>query len=70
MKNFDDYNLLLLPNEVCEILRISKSAFYKKVWQGDLPVIKIGKSLRIDKNQLIEFLNKNTRNGNENITHS
>ena len=55
-----DYQLLL-PQEVCNWLRISKASFYKKVWEGQIPVIKIGKSIRVDKAKLIDYLDKNRR---------
>ena len=57
MKNLEDYSPLLLPEEVCEILRISKASFYKKVWVGQIPVIRIGKSLRVNKSKLLELIN-------------
>jgi len=61
MNNLEEYKQLLLPNEVCEILRISKSSFYKKVWQGQIPVIKLGRSIRVDKTKLMNLLSKNER---------
>ena len=61
MNNLEEYKPLLLPDEVCEILRISKSSFYKKVWLGQIPVIKLGKSIRVDKAKLLNLLNENSR---------
>lgn len=55
---------LLVPNEVCEILRISKQSFYKRVWSGQIPSIKIGSSLRVNKDDLMDYLKNNTRNIN------
>lgn len=61
MKNIEEYHELLLPKEVCEILRISESSFYKKVWQGQIPTIKLGRSIRVNKSSLLDLLNNNTR---------
>lgn len=61
MKKIEDYHHLLLPNEVCEILRISKSSFYKKVWQGQIPIIKLGRSIRVNKSNLLDLLNDNSK---------
>ena len=61
MERKNKMSRLLVPHEVCKILRISKSSFYKKVWQGQIPVIKLGRSIRVDKKQLMDFLEKNSR---------
>jgi len=62
MKNIDEYQQLLLPEEVCEILRISLPSFYKRAWQGDIPIIKVGRSIRVDKRKLLKMLEENSNN--------
>ena len=53
MKNLEDYKQILTPEEICEILRISKASLYKRNWEGQLPIFKLGRSIRMDKNKLI-----------------
>lgn len=60
MKNIEDYCELLKPDEICEILRISKHSFYKRVWEGQIPIIRVGKSLRMKKEHLLNYLDDNT----------
>ncbi len=57
MKNSADQNKLLLPEEASGFLRISLASFYKRVWAGQIPVIRIGRSLRVDEQKLLEILN-------------
>lgn len=51
-----DLRPLLTPEEVCEILRITKRSFYKRVWSGQLPVIRLGSSLRVSREQLNTYI--------------
>ena len=61
MKNFEEYQRYLTPDDVCEILKISKPSFYKRAWKGELPITKLGGSLRVDKYKLEKLLDSNTR---------
>lgn len=62
-KEFEKLPLYLTRDEVCAILRISQSSFYKRVYLGQLPITKVGGSVRIGKFQLFEYLRKRTRGG-------
>ena len=61
MKEFTEYQRYLTPEDVCEILKISKSSFYKRIWQGDIISTKLGGSIRVDKRKLEKMLDENTR---------
>jgi excisionase family DNA binding protein len=50
---------LLTPQEVSLILRTSKSFTYKLMQSGALPVIHLGKSCRVRRRDLIEFIENN-----------
>jgi len=60
-KEFDDYHRYLKPKDVCEILQISMPSFYKRAWNGSLPIIKLGGSIRVDKRKLELMLEENSR---------
>lgn len=62
-KDFDKLPRFLMPDEVCALLRISKGSFYKRAFLGQLPVTKVGGSLRVDKIKLLEYLERRTRGG-------
>jgi len=64
MKKLEDYPTILTPSNVCDILQISKSSFYKRVWQGTIPITKIGGSVRVDKRKLEKMLEDNSRSIN------
>ncbi len=49
---------LLKPREVANILDISRSMAYRLLSHGEIPVIKIGKSVRVRKQDLEEFIEK------------
>lgn len=48
---------LLTVLEMAKILKISRSKAYSLTKEKDFPIIKIGKSIRVVKNQLFKFLN-------------
>lgn len=62
-EKFEDLPLYLKPDEVCEILRITKASFYKRVFVGEIPTTKVGASLRVNKFKLFEYLERRTRGG-------
>lgn len=49
---------LLKPIEVARILDISRSMAYRLLSHGEIPVIRIGKSVRVRKEDLEEFIEK------------
>ncbi|NIS09219.1 MAG: helix-turn-helix domain-containing protein [Candidatus Dadabacteria bacterium] len=60
MNESDNWPRYLTPTQTSEVLQIPMSTFYKLSARGDLPVVKVGGSLRVDKYKLIEKL-ENTR---------
>jgi len=50
----------LLPAEVASLLQISLNSFYIRVHRGQLPVIKLGGSIRVDRYRLEKFLDERT----------
>ncbi len=52
-------NGLITVLEMAELLKISRSNAYKLVKDATLPIIKIGKCIRISKIELENWLNKN-----------
>jgi len=54
---------LLRPEEVTEILGISRSFAYHLMQTGALPVVRLGKACRVRPQDLDEFIKKNLHNG-------
>ncbi len=55
MKLSDAPDLLTVP-EVAKLLRIGKNQAYEAVKRGDIPSIKIGKTIRIPKHHIANWL--------------
>jgi excisionase family DNA binding protein len=51
---------LLKAFEVAEILNISKSMAYRLIQQGQIPPIRIGRSVRVSMESLTTFIEQNT----------
>ena len=47
---------LLYVTEAAKVLRVSRAYAYRLVARGDLPCVRIGKSVRVSSHALIEFL--------------
>ena len=47
----------LTPLEVAEILKITKNTVYELIKRGELPAYKVGKKLRIDKEDIENYIN-------------
>lgn len=56
MSALADMPAVLTVEEAADVLRIGRSAAYQAARSGDLPVIKIGRSLRVPKNRLERML--------------
>ena len=50
-------NDLLTVMEMAKLLKISRSKAYALTKEKDFPIIKIGKSIRVLKNELYKWLN-------------
>ena len=48
-------DILTIP-EVAEYLKLSKSKVYKMVQRGDIPSFKIGKSVRLRRTDVIDWM--------------
>jgi excisionase family DNA binding protein len=48
--------LLLKPTEAAEELRISRPQVYRLIAAGDLPTVKVGKSNRIPREGLVQWI--------------
>lgn len=55
-------NSSLTPLEVAELLKITKNTVYELIKRGELPAYKIGKKLRIDKEDIDNYI-KNQKKG-------
>ncbi len=49
---------LLTPSQVCKLLKVSESTFFRLVRRNAFPVIRIGKSLRVKATALENYLQK------------
>ena len=47
----------LTPLEVAELLKITKNTVYELIKRGELPAYKVGKKLRIDKEDINNYIN-------------
>lgn len=57
--------LLLRLDEVAKILALGRSTVYNLVNAGELPIVRIGKSIRIPADALEAWVEKKTRGGKE-----
>lgn len=51
---------LLKGDEVARILNISRSQAYKLMQQGEIPTVRIGRSVRVRYESLWKFIEENT----------
>jgi len=63
-QSFEDLPRYLTPVEAASLLRISLAAFYKRAHLRQIPITKLGGSVRVDKLKLEQYLDKRTRGGN------
>ena len=52
----EDYNDVLIPQDLMEILHIGRNSVYKLLEEGQIKSIKVGCSYRIPKINLIKYL--------------
>jgi len=52
---------LLTVEEMAEILRIGRSSAYELCRQNEFPVIRIGRSIRIPKKALLDWIHQTSR---------
>ena len=46
----------LLPREVAQRLRVSKTAVYDAIARGDLPAVHVGRAVRVEQQALFEYI--------------
>jgi excisionase family DNA binding protein len=56
----DDNKLLLRGDEVAKLLGIGRSTAFDLMAGGVLPVVRIGRSVRVPRNRLVEWIQENT----------
>ena len=55
-RSFENLPALLTIEEMREVLRIGRNAAYEMVKEGTIPTIRIGRSIRIPRKALIQFV--------------
>lgn len=51
---FEEYRTIMTTAEVAEAMGVSQSAIYKMAQRGKLPCIKMGKTVRFEKEKLVQ----------------
>ena len=62
-KSFDELPCFLNAKQVADLLGISQSSCHELMNSDNFPVMHIGKRKVVQKDKLIEWLNKNTKGG-------
>jgi len=57
---FDTYKDVVTINDVCSMLAIGKSRAYRLLREGELRGFKIGRTWKITKDSVIEYISHNT----------
>lgn len=60
--SIEDLPLLLTVEEMASVLRIGRNPAYQLVRAGNIQSIRIGRSIRIPRNALIQFVERTTFN--------
>ncbi len=53
---FEEYPNMLTVEEMCEILNVARETGYRMVRRGDFEVLKLGRIIRIPKNQVLNYI--------------
>ncbi len=53
---FEEYPKMLTVEEMCEILNIAKETGYRMIRRGEFEVLKLGRVIRIPKNQVLKYI--------------
>lgn len=56
--NFETLPLLLTVSELSSVLRIGRNAAYQLVKDGDIKSLHVGRSIRIPRTALIQFIER------------
>jgi excisionase family DNA binding protein len=60
MENIEDYPLILTAKEISEILKVSKPTAYEIMNQVNFPLIRIGRTKRVFRNDFFNWLQRDT----------
>lgn len=52
----ENYGEILLPEEVCEILRVSISEMYRMLKESEISAYKVGKTWRIPRANVVAYI--------------
>lgn len=55
---FDSLPLLMTVGEIASVLRIGRNAAYQLVKDGNIQSIHVGRSIRVPRNALIQFVER------------
>ena len=55
-RSLDDLPPVLTVPETARVLRLGRTACYEGIRSGDIPSIKVGRSIRVPKHRLIQML--------------
>lgn len=55
--------LLMKPPEVADELRLGRSTVYLRLASGQIPCLRIGRSLRVPRDRLLEWIREQTGQG-------
>lgn len=55
-----EQRLLLRAEEVAEVLGVSRSKVWELIWAGDLPVIRMGRLVRVPRSRLEDWIESRT----------
>ena len=56
-------SLLLKPEEVAQVLKLGRTRTFQLMSSGELPVVRIGRSVRVPKDQLEQWVRSRTTGG-------
>lgn len=58
----EQYNIIMIPEEVCEVLRIGANECYKMLNEGVIKGYRVGKTWRIPKDNVLHYIKSKTIN--------
>lgn len=53
---FEEYPKMLTVEEMCDILNVARETGYRMVRRGEFQVLKLGRIIRIPKNQVLKYI--------------
>jgi len=53
-----DYDEFLTANQVADLLKLSRAYVYQLIQSGELPALHFGKSVRVRRQDLIQYLHE------------